>query len=319
MELLKSRTFGDYFNDTFQFFKTNFKLIITNFFKIQGILFILILISGYFFNTRLMEEALTNAGAFGAAPTQNPNEILSTFNSMFSMYLNLEFFAFIIITSISSIITINFMPIYMELYRDKKEDITFTDIIEKYKEHASKIILLTLSLVLLAIPIYLVTTIVFVISLITIIGWIFVIGFILSYMSQIWFHANYYKSGPFQALGNTFSIYKDHFFKITGATILFSLMFFIILYIVIIVAILTLAASISVENFFADPDSLTNGTALIFMAIGQFINFLMGSIVTLLLQTQQGIIFYSRVNDIDQISEHQDINSIGETSINQLT
>ena len=318
MELLKSRNFGDYFNDTFQFFKINFKSIVANFFKIQGILLILILISGYFFNMRFTEDIMGNASAFGATPPQNPNEILSELSSLFGMYLNLEFFIFIIATSISSIITINFIPIYMELYREKKDDITFTDIIDKYKEHASVIVLLTLSLVLLAIPIYLVTAIAFFISLITIVGWVFVLGFILSYMSQIWFHTNYYKSGPFQALGNVFSIYKDHFFKITGATILFSLMFFIILYIILMVVIFALAATISIENLLIGPNGLSDSSTLMFMAISQLFNIIIGSIMTLLLQTQQGIIFYSRVNDLDQISEHQDINSIGEASVNQF-
>lgn len=309
MQLLKNRDFGDYFSDTFQFFKENFKGLVLNYFKLQGILLILIIIAGYFYGT-MMNEQITN-GMIGGNPS-DPEAALSQITGLFSTYLSLSFLSIIILGSLSAIISANYIPIYMDLYNANQSDISFTDIVDKFKENAKRIVLLTLVLILLFIPIYIVVGIVFFITLFTLVGWIFVLGFCLSYFSQIWFNSNYYKSGAFQTLGDTFSLYKDNFWKITGATTILFFIIFLIYYIVVFGIAMLISNNSALDSLAGDPTLIYSDGMMVVMTVIQAFGLTVGTIITLLVQIQQGIIFYSRINEIEQISEHKDINSIGE-------
>lgn len=153
-------------------------------------------------------------------------------------------------------------------------------------------------------------------SIITIVGWVFVIGFIISYFSQIWFYTNYYKQNGFSVLGDTFKIFKKQFFQISGATMLLSFIFIIIYYVIMIGIVLSLFDF----NLEAKTPSeiVKNSFSIYVQIITQTIGLLIWSTALILTQIQQGMIFYSRVNDIDRVSERQDISSIGQTDINTL-
>ena len=309
MQLLKNRDFGDFFSDTFQFFKENFKGLILNYFKLQGILLILLIIVGYFYMNMMNEFMLSNPAFNNPNPT--PEEAMGMMQSMMGMYLNLPFLMLMIIGSLAGIVSANYIPIYMELYNTKQGDFGFNDIVDKFKENIGKILMLTLALVLLAIPIYIVLFIAFFITVFTLIGWIFVLGFVVSYFSQIWFYSGHYKAGAFSTLGNTFSLFKDNFWKMVGATTVLLLIFTLTYYILSMVIVLLVADSSITSSVAENPMDFYSGEMLIFMIVFQLFGIFIGTIITLLVQIQQGMMFYSRVNDIDQISEHEDINSIG--------
>lgn len=312
MQLLKNRDFGDYFSDTFQFFRENFKGLILNFLKLQGIIFILIFIALYFYSKVMNEQfanMMTNAGQ-----VLTPEESMEQAYSMMASYLSLPFLCMMFLGIISSIISANYIPIYMELYRKQQSDISFNDIIEKFKERLKDILLLTVVLIVLFIPIYIIFAIVFFISMITIVGWIFVLGFFISYFTQIWFYSNYAKTGSFQTLGNTFTIFKDNFFKITGATSILLLIFIVGYYIVLFGLMLFISDTSTMESIVSNMNSIYSPEMLGLLILTQVVGLIVGTIITLLVHIQQGMMFYSRINEIDQISEHEDIESIGNDS-----
>ncbi len=301
MRLLKTRSFGDYFSDTFQFFKENFSGLILNFLKLQGILFVIIIVAMYFHMDNIMNQL---GGDMYNMDTYPPD--------FSSISILLPILTCLIVGIISTVISANYIPIYMELYRAKQKDISFNDILEKFKEHSKRMILLTLVLILLFIPIYIFFAITLFISMFTIVGWILVIAFYISYFSQIWYYSHYYQSSSFQTLSETFNLYKDNFFKTTGATSLLIAMFTIAYYILLACVMLFASDDYSSEAISADPFNILFNNMVIYMVILQPILLVGGSIVSLLIQIQQGMIFYSRVNDIDQISEHEEIDSIGD-------
>ncbi len=310
MQLLKNRDFGDYFSDTFQFFKENFKGLILNFFKLQGIPFILLIIAGYFYGNMMSEQV---ANGMMDYDTSDPEAAAAQMGQIMATYLSAPFLILMILGCISSIISANYIPIYMELYRTNQGDISFSDIINKFKENGNQILILTLVLILLFIPIYIAFAIVFFISLFTIIGWIFVLGFCVSYFSLIWFDANYYKSGGFKTLGNTLTLFKGNFFKITGATTILLFIFMLIYYIILIGVMMLAAGSESlIESMLSNPAAIYSEEMIVAITIMQTIGLIIGTAITLLIQIQQGVIFYSRINEIEQVSEYEDINSIGE-------
>lgn len=317
MQLLKKRSFGDYFSDTFEFFRINFKSLLLNFFKLQGVLLILILIAGYLYILD-MSGQMSSLMAISTNPNYTPGEALPSMIPGFASFFTTSYIFMIILVSISTIITYNYIPIYMEIYRQKEGEITFRDILDKYKENAKHILTLSLILFLLAIPIYISVVVVTLISLITLIGWIFVLGFVFSYFSQIWFNVNYYQSGGFNNLGKTFELFKDNFFKMTGATVLLGFMFLLIYYISIIGISLFFSDPTSIESLQTDPSALYAGQMLIASLIIQIIGITVGPIIMILVHTQQGMMFYSRIDEINKISEHEDINSIGQSDMNTL-
>lgn len=317
MQLLKQRSFGDYFSDTFEFFRINFKNLLLNFFKLQGVLLILILITGYFYMLD-MSGQMMSIMEMGANPSYTPGDALPSMHSGLSSFFTTTYILMLILVSISAIITYNYIPIYMEIYRQKEGEVTFREILEKYKENAKHILTLSLILFLLAIPIYISVVVVTLISLITLIGWIFVFGFVFSYFSQIWFNVNYYQSGGFNNFGKTFELFKDNFFKMTGATVLLGFMFLLIYYIFLIGVSLFFSGPASIESLQTDPSAFYTGKMLITSIIIQIIGITVGPIIMLLVHTQQGMMFYSRIDEINKISEHEDINSIGRSDINTL-
>lgn len=314
MKLFKHREFGDYFTDTFEFFKENYKGLFVNFIKLQGILFILLFVASHF-HSQITLDYLTNSPMMTGEEV-NLEDPYAGLIGLYSNYLNIPFLFVVILSSIMGVVSINFIPLYMELYRTQEREITFQDIINKYKENTKPILILSLILILLFIPLYIFIALGVIMSFITIVGWIFVIGFIISYFSQIWFYTNYYKQNGFSVLGDTFKIFKKQFFQISGATMLLSFIFIVIYYVLMIGIVLSLF-DFNLEA--KDPSEiLKNNYPIYVQIIIQAIGLLIWSTALILTQVQQGMIFYSRVNDIDHVSERQDISSIGQTDINTL-
>lgn len=279
--------------------------MITHFFKLQSVFIILLILLGYTYNSSMSEQLMDLNNNI------SPDVYNAKMQQLISSYLSFPFIMMMIIGCISATISVNFVPIYMDVYHNNDGMVTFQNILNKYKENVKNILLLLLTLIILFIPIYILITIATIISLITIVGWIFVLGFCLSYFNQIWYYSIHYKTTGFRSLKNTFSIFKDHFFKITGATALLGLIFSLAYYIIVFGIIYTMSDSTSIEALANNPTSFYGEEFTGIMMVIQLLGLFVGSIVMLLIYTQQGIIFYSRINAIDLISELEDINSIG--------
>lgn len=313
MELLKTRKFGDIFNDTFSFLKENAAHLLTNYFKLTGIFLILLIIC----IIPLVEGYMNFLQSSMSTPSPDP-EIFQA--QAFEFFTNPALYGAIIIGIVYSIIIVNFMPIYFDLYdKNKGNDFSFSDIIESYKENSKSILTMIGILILLSIPIYIALFITMVISIFTIIGIFIVLGFLISYSQLIWYNVIRHKSGSFSILGHTFSLYKDNFMNIIGATLVIYIVTTILNYAITIVFMI-IASIFNPVDFgqetLEDPENLNLimedlGPTLVLFYV---VIFAISTIVTLLLQINQGIIFYTRINDIEGHSTEDEIDSIGKIS-----
>jgi len=317
MQLLKERSFGDLFSDPFHFFRDNAKHILVNYFKLLG-LFILVVLAcmiplAYHYYDFMME--LINSTSTGTTP--DINNIGSLYANLFlHPSVLLMFVAFLVY----SLMSYNFFPIYMNLYVQKgKQGFEFNDIINSFKENSGSIIKLFLILLLLFIPFYIAFAITAFISLFTIVGIFLLFGFIISYFQLIWFTAVHNKEGNFDVLGKTFTLFKDNFFSITGVTILMYFCVMLIYYTFNFIFMLLIQIFLGFDMYDMNPGSVDqleqfsdSFTTIIPVFIGMYgVLFLLMTFIGILMQIQQGIIFYTRINDLEGHTEHSEIDSIG--------
>lgn len=152
------------------------------------------------------------------------------------------------------------------------------------------------------------------ISLFTIIGIFIIIGFLMSYFQLMWFNVIRHKTGNFNIFGKTFTLYKDNFMNIIGVTLIISLIKTGLSSVITFILLMVGGAIISPINI--DPESPENLHLLMedsahYFVIFYSIIFIISTVLNLLLQINQGIIFYSQISDIEGITSQDEIDTIG--------
>jgi len=215
MQLLKRRNFSDQFSDTFTFIKLNGKHYFKNYFIINGIPILLMLLFIYFF-----VSSFYNLSTFG---TGNSPAVIEDF-----MTKNMGLFVVIVVVTvivafIFAIIQYSYTPIYLLLYRDHNgANFTAKDIYNKiFKEKLSKILIFFLVSLLFLIPVAILSIIAGVILLITIVGIFFLFAAIAMFYNNALIEYLDSDKGIFDSFSYSVELIKINFWANTGAIGLF--------------------------------------------------------------------------------------------------
>jgi len=310
MQLYKSRGFGEYFQDTFAFIKQNGKHLFKHFFIINGIFLLILMVMGYFFS-KFYTEVI-----FGGLVNNNPNVLDEYMNQNAGLFF-LLLVVFIIVALFAGIISYAFVPIYLKLYceRDGK-NFNATDLINAYKANIGKIFIFLICGILLALPLLIFIGLLAFILTITIIGILglpLVIGGLsLFYQGTLMEYLNN-KKGVWESFGYSWKLMSSKFWAAIGCVGLFFLMSYIVQNVVALVPyfifIIDMVADIQ-PGVNPNPEELGKSMMVLMLAIFM-LTFLVSSFLNVIVQLNQGVVFYSLKEENENINTKSDIDLIG--------
>lgn len=304
MQLYKHRDFGLMFSDTFTFIKENGKHFLGNYFRIMGIpLLILIIISYFFFKyySSFTNNAIIRADNGIGSDVMLPGGMLA-----FSGIVLLFMIAFFVIYSIS----FAFAPTYLNLYSHYGSNFNHKDIIATMKSRSSKIIKFSLLLIPLLIVMSIPLILGSLILMITIIGILalplfwgyFMLSIHTAYMEYLSTESDYMESMYFG-----FGIIRKNFWKSVGNAVL---TYFIIQMVVSMVTFIPyyiyLFSQVALGTGNEDPTQFISVT-VVYYIVSSLISIIIGSLI----QINQGIIYYSLVDERSNVSSYSEIDEIG--------
>jgi len=309
MQLYKSRGFGDFFQDTFAFLKLNGKHFFKHYLTINGIFLIFLMVMMYFF-TKFYTDVI-----FGGLMQDNPTVIDDYMNDNAGLFIIL-FIVFFIIALIAGVISYSYVPIYLKLYA-KEQNSAFgtSELVSEYKSNIGKIFIFLLCALLLAIPLVIALGIGVFILVITIVGMLLVpvlIGaFSLFYNMSLMEYLEK-KRGIWDSFGYAWTLLTSKFWPAVGSVGLFIYMGYIIQGIFSIIPYIFGVASLftTIESGNPDPEQIGYTMMIVMLAIF-FLSFLAGAILGVIVQLNQGIIFYSLKEENENINTKSVIDQIG--------
>lgn len=310
MQLYKSRDFGAFFQDTFAFIRQNGKHLFKNFFIINGIFLLILMVMGYFFSKFYTEVV------FGGMINNNQNAFEEYINQNSELFF-LMLFLFIIVGLISAIISYSYVPIYLKLYvKYEGRNFNATDILKEYKSNIGKIFIFLICGIAVAIPVILVSGIVMFILAITFIG-ILLMPVVLGGISLLYQGAlmEYLENrkGIWDSFGYSWTLMGSKFWASIGCVGLFYLMSYITQNIVALIPymffIVDMVADLQPSGN-PDPEDIASSMTILMVAIF-LLTFLVSSLLNLIVQVNQGVVFYSLKEDNENINTKSDIDLIG--------
>ncbi|WP_298761133.1 hypothetical protein [uncultured Psychroserpens sp.] len=309
MQLYKSRGFGEYFQDTFAFLKQNGGHLFKNFFIINGIFLLILMVMTYFFG-----EFYTDMLFSGINGTTNPlDSYLNDNAGLFFLFA----FVFIVVALVAAMISYSFLPIYLKLFiKANGKHFNATDILNVYKANIGKIFIFLLCAILIAIPLAIFIGLLSFVLAITFIGLLalpLVIGGVSLYYQGALMEYFENKKGIWESFGYSWKLMSSKFWAAISCAGLFYLMSYIIQNVVSLVPYI-----FGMINMYTDfqpgvnPDPEEVGRTVTFLMIVVFlITFFVSSLLNIIVQLNQGIIFYSLKEDNENIGAKSDIDLIG--------
>lgn len=310
MQLYKSRGFGEYFQDTFAFLKQNGTHFFKHFFIINGIFLLILIVMGYFFS-KFYTDVM-----FGGLIDGNPNVIDDYMNQNSGLFV-LLFLVFMVVGLFAGIISYSFVPIYLKLYTENEgKEFTATDIIQSYKANIGKILVFLICGILVAIPVLLVTGLISFVLTITIIGMLLiplVFGGVSLYYQGTLMEYLENKKGIWESFSYSWKLIASKFWAAIGCVGIFYLMAYIAQNVVILVPyfifIVDMVTNIE-PGVNPDPEELGK-SMMILMLVIFLLTFIVVTFLNLIVQLNQGVVFYSLKEDNENINTKSDIDLIG--------
>ncbi|WP_047547241.1 hypothetical protein [Psychroserpens sp. Hel_I_66] len=310
MQLYKSRGFGEYFQDTFAFLKHNGKHLFKHFFIINGIFLLILVVIGYFFS-KFYTQVL-----FGGLLTGNGSAIDDYMNENLGVFILLVII-FVVVGLIAAVISYSFMPIYLKLFNENDgKNFNATDIINEYKANIGKIFIFLLCGIIIGIPVILVVGILMFILTITIIGLLalpLVIGAVsLFYQGTLMEYLNN-KKQIWESFGYAWQMISSKFWAAIGCVGLFYLMSYIAQNVVALIPYIFGMVNLFTEietNTAPEPMAIQKTMTVMMLAIF-LLTFLVSSILNVIVQLNQGVVYYSLKEDNENINTKSDIDLIG--------
>ncbi|MFD2915332.1 hypothetical protein [Psychroserpens luteus] len=310
MQLYKSRGFGEYFQDTFAFLKQNGKHLFKHFFIINGIFLLILIVIGYFFS-KFYTEVL-----FGGLINGNTSALDEYMNQNSGIFI-LLLFVFIIVGLIATVISYSYVPIYLKLYTQHDgKNFTATDIINTYKANIGKIFIFLLCGIVVAIPVTIsagILIFVLTITIIGILGWPLVIGAVsLFYQGTLMEYLDG-KRGIWDSFGYSWQMMSSKFWAAIGCVGLFYLMSYIAQNVIALIPYIFGMVNLFTDidtNLGPEPMAIQKTMTVMMLAIFM-LTFLVSSILNVILQLNQGVVYYSLKEDNENINTKSDIDLIG--------
>ncbi|MHA7843689.1 MAG: hypothetical protein ACX93I_10240 [Winogradskyella sp.] len=309
MQLYKSRGFGEFFQDTFSFLKQNGKHLYKNFLIINGIFILILSVLGYFFGKFYTEIV------FGGI-ANNQNAIENYINENAEMFI-LFFILFVTIGLISAVISYSFVPIYLKLYaKNDGKNFNASDIINEYKANIGSIIIYLICSILVAVPVLILAGVVSFVLAITIIGFLLlplVIGAVSLFYQGTLMEYIERKKSIWASFGYSWTLMSSKFWAAIGCVGLFFLMSYIVQNIIVMIPYF-----IFIVDMITNIDSGTVATsqeisksATVMVVLIFFLSYVLGLFLNIIVQVNQGVVFYSLKEDMENINTKSDIDLIG--------
>jgi hypothetical protein len=298
MQLFKRRTFNDYFTDSFGFLKENGAHFFKNYFIIASIPMALVIILYYFYFKTFLDF---NVGGF-----QN-SRLLEQYITQNPLVFIIAAIIILFIFTVFTLIQYAYTPIYMSIYNKKGKDFTFREILSSiFKENLGKLLGFYFFSLLLAIPVYLAMSITMLILIITIVGWVIPPIFIMLWYNMALFAYIEGEKGLWESFNYSWKLIFKNFWKNVGAVTIFSI---VVIFIYFGFSILmNMISGVSTFTFGINNSSTV---LVIIMLIITSITQVVNIFLQMLIQTMNGIVYYSSVEELENKAGISEIDKIG--------
>ena len=309
MQLYQSRGFSEFFQDTFTFLKTNGKHLFKHYLIINGVFLIIMLVMMYFF-TKFYTSIV-----FGGIMGNNPTIIDDYMNGNMGLFVSLAII-FVVVALIAGIISFSFVPLYLKLYIERGgQNFGTSELVSAYKSNLGNIFIFLVCGFLMAIPLILVMGIGMFILAITIIGILLIpvlIGAFSLFYNMTLMEYFESKRGIWDSFGYAWSLMSSKFWPAVGSVGLFYLMSYIVQSVFSLIPYIFGMASLftTIENG-GDTQQAIGSTMTIVMLAVFMLSFFTGAILSVIVQLNQGIVFYSLKEDNENINTKSVIDQIG--------
>lgn len=311
-ELYKKRDLSANFSDTIAFFKTFGKHYFKNYFIINGIFLMVLVVLIYFISKIYMEvlfSGITNM-------QNNPNYLMAYFNNNIALIVGGFIVTFLLIV-ILSMLNISYPIIYLKLLETNDTDFSMQEIGSGLKNNIGKMIVFVLGSLFVILPLAMIVFGILAFLCLILIGIPLIIIVGSAFMS--WITLSYYEYirkdvGYFSALINGFGLVKQKFWVIVGTTFLMMLLVQIIQgFITMIPYVISMIwMFVSTQNL-QEPTSQadTFSTMGILFAVIMVFSVLLSYIFNNFILVNQGLIYYGLQEENENNSTKSQIDLIG--------
>lgn len=317
-QLYKKRSFGDLISDTFSFLKITGKHFFKNYFTVIGIFLLVLLVLSYFVFKVYFEYAFSSLGTtFGDDPMQR------VFGNNVGMII-LVFALFFILFIFISLLNYSFPVSYFRLYEKHKQTTNFSsqDIINEMKSTSGKLIVFFLMTILILLGIIIVLGIIMGVSatinpilmVLIVFPFIFIgVPFLYIWITQTLYYQLNTDEGIMTALGKGWTSFMNNFWSNLGSTITVYVIITILGYVVTMIPYVF--GIVGVFGAGVSDNPLVDNSALpffgIMMTITTLVSMLTSFITYNLLFINQGMIYYSSVEQTENRAPQSEIDLIG--------
>jgi len=309
-QLYKARDFGALFQDTFAFLKNNGGHLYKNFFIVNGIFIMILLVFGYFFSKFYTDFI------FGGLLNNSTTDLDNYLNENAGIFFIL-IILFIIVGLTAAVISYSFVPIYLKLYdRHEGKNFGVNEIISEFRKNVFSIFIFLICGLILAIPTLLVAGITSLILTITLIG-IFALPLVLGAVSLFYqltlMEKINSRKGIWESFGYSLSLLGQNFWVSIGCVGIFYVMSYLVQYIVSLVpyvfGMISMFTTIE-TNTQPSPEEFSS-TMSVTMILVFILSSLVSAILGVITQLNQGIVFYSLKENNENINTKSIIDQIG--------
>ena len=312
-ELYKKRDLSANFSDTTAFFKTFGKHYFKNYFVINGIFLMVLVVLIYFISKIYMEvlfSGITNM-------QNNPNYLMAYFNNNMQLIIGGFSLTFLLIV-ILSMLNISFPVIYLKLFeKNNSNNFSTQEIMGGLKANIGKMVVFLLGSMFILLPLaFIVLGFLFLLCFILIgIPLLIIVGF--AFMS--WITLSYYEYllkdvGFFTALSNGFRLVKQQFWTTVGTTFLMMMLVQIIQGFITMIpyALSLIWMFVSTQDIQTQTSRTdTFSTMGIILAVVMVFSVLLSYIFNNFILVNQGLIYYGLQEEKENNSTKSQIDLIG--------
>lgn len=307
--LFKKRDFGDYISDTFQFFRQTGKHYLQNYFTICGIYLMVLAILTYFL-FQVYFEFFLNLGQLN----NNFQYIQNYAENHFALIIIGALLIFLFIVFLS-MLTYSIPVIYMDLYaKNKGNNFGTKEILARFKANFGRILIFFLGLIFIITPLLIIVFTILVLLCFIIIGiplLLFAIPTAVSWITLSFYEYLNHDKSFFKAFGSGFRHITNQYFPNIGSLMVMYIMVQVAMSIFTMFPYMFGMASLLASPGNGSEIDERMSTVKILLTIVMVVSILMSYILNNLLLINQGLVYYSRRENDENISSKDSIDLIG--------
>lgn len=311
-ELFKERNFSDYINDTFGFFKVCGKHFFKLYFMINGSL-LLVATALLVFMTRMFFEFVAAAmSGIGIEETYVEDYITAN-----QGVLIISFIAVAVFFMFLSILQYAFPVVYFDLYDARKgSGFGVRDILNALKKKAWKIVKFIIGFIFIMLPLLFIVFGINTLLFFIVIGLPLLILTVPMMVSFICLSFYYYLNSDesfFSALGDAFDTIRGQFWPVIFSTLVTLIVYYIASTVVTMVPYLVMMGSMFTTIDNSNPQESLSFVGIMF-AVVMVISMIVGSILINVVLINQGMVYYSHIENAGSSVSNNSIDLIGTDS-----